>query len=276
MQPPLICQSCGTVLSAPGGRCPSCGALQPGSDEVTLTDLTIPAKLIRPDAYPSSRPRTSPSVPPDGGLSGVGLTPGPGITTARPNFSRPPPAAPQSKIKPLYLVVPLLLILATTVTLAIVRGAKISDDEERAQERSAAAAAAAASAAVEAEVREQQKAASRISAVWADATTRAKVWHRDAILIRMDAGPLDAQGQLDAENGKARLEFAVPASADLPPRSGASRFVVEIDAQGTRGAETKGQLGVASAAEPACPSEEVLRLGPVSGAKGPTRRIRAS
>lgn len=252
------------VLSAPGGRCPSCGALQPGSDEVTQVDLALPAKLSMPGVAKSDRPAQLSAADPGLTPQQYGsLPPGAPRPSVRPGFSRPPPEPPKKQLQAGWMVAVLFIVLGTTVTLAILRSAKISQEEELARQRAAEAAASAAAAAAPEPA--APKPVLRVSQLWTQAATRSKAWHRDAMLVQMQAGPLDAHGVLQSDNGSARFEYTIPASTTtIPPRSRSERFVVKIDDSGTHIEETKGATGIAEASDPACPSEEALRIGPAS------------
>jgi len=75
MQPtqPLSCWSCGTVLSATGGRCPACGAEQPSGP----APLGAPPALSRPPRPVPAPPRTAQKAAPWAllavGLAAIGL-----------------------------------------------------------------------------------------------------------------------------------------------------------------------------------------------------------
>jgi len=235
MHLPLTCQNCGTVLSAPGGRCPSCGAAQPGFDDITQVDLGIPqAAAPSRQPFPSARPR--------------------------------PPPLPQAKkkVQPLWFVVPIFIVLTTAVILAVLRNARMDREEELVKQQAAEAA--------ERERQTVQPAPKietiNLSAAWSDATTRAKAWNKEAILVRVEASPLDTSGKLTIATGTARFEFGTPAlgEAHSPlPLAGRERFVVTVDASGTKTAEVKAGPGVSSVPEPDCLVEEALRIGPADG-----------
>jgi hypothetical protein len=241
--------------------------LQPGSDEVTQVDLSLPAKLTMPGVVKSDRPAQLGAADPGLTPQQYGsLPPGAPRPSVRPGFSRPPPEPPKKQLKAVWMVAVLFLVLGTTVTLAILRSAKISEEEELARQRAAAAAASAAAAAAPPPA--APKPLLRVSQLWTQAATRAKAWHRDAMLVQMQAGPLDAHGVLASGKGSARFEYAIPANTtSIPPRSKSERFVVTIDDSGTHIEETKGAGGVAEASDPACPSEEALRIGPAAAAE---------
>src|SRR6266436_2917111 len=93
----LSCENCGVNLTSPTGRCPHCGSLQVGSDEITKIELAVPSPFaVKEPTQPSARPR-----------------------------SLRAPAPPPPKKKPAWLLVPLLIVLATTVTLATLRSNRL-------------------------------------------------------------------------------------------------------------------------------------------------------
>lgn len=233
MHLPLTCKSCGVVLSSPGGRCPSCGALQPGLDEITQIDLSVPQA-----ASPSMRP--------------------PGSMRPRPI---PTPAPPAKRVLwPLWMV---LIVLITAVTLAVMRS--IQSDKATELARQAAEEAAAHAKEEPAAVAEPKTL--RLVLVWADALSRAQGWSRDAVLVRMDANGLDAKGIMTLSQGNARFEYGARALGEGPsrlPRVGKERFVVTFDSNGTRTETLKGNAEVSSAPEPDCLPEEAVRIGPAA------------
>ncbi|HEX2881188.1 MAG TPA: hypothetical protein VHO25_16770 [Polyangiaceae bacterium] len=215
------------MLNSPGGRCPSCGALQPGLDDITQVDLRVPQA-----ARASVRPRPQPT----------------------------PAPPPKKTLWPLWI---LLILLVTVVTLAVVRGLRLDEETEMAR---AAAAEAAARAKEEPPAVEEPKTL-RLVAAWADALKHAQGWNRDAVLVRMEASGLDAKGILTLSQGSARFEYGVRALGEALarlPRVGKERLVVKFDASGTKTETLKGASEVSSSPEPDCLPEEAVRIGPAS------------
>lgn len=227
MHLPLTCKNCGVVLSVPGGRCLSCGALQPGLDEITQVDLSVPQA-----ASPSMRPRLRPT----------------------------PPPPPKKMLWPLWI---LLITLAVVVTLTVMRSIRLDKEEEMARQ---AAEEAAARSKEEPDPALEPKTI-RLVAAWADALARAQGWHRDAVLVRADASGLDTKAILTLSQGSARFEYGVRALGEGTarlPRVGKERFVVSIDATGTKSETIKRNAEVSSVPEPDCLPEEAARIGPAS------------
>jgi hypothetical protein len=233
MHLPLTCKSCGVVLSSPGGRCPSCGALQPGLDEITQVDLSVP-QVARASVRPpgSMRPRAMPT-----------------------------PATPAKKVLwPLWMV---LIVLSTVVILTVIRGIQNDKEEELARQ----AAAEAAASAKEEPPPEPDPKTLRLVTAWSDALARAHGWNRDAVLVRMEASGSDAKGILNLSAGSARFEYGARALGEAPsrlPRVGKERFVVTFDGNGTKTETIKGNTEVSSAPEPDCLPEEAVRIGPAA------------
>jgi hypothetical protein len=165
----------------------------------------------------------------------------------------------------------LLIVLATVVTLAVLRSIRQSKEEELARQLAAEAAARA----KEEPGPQAEPQTIRLVAAWSDALTRAQGWNRDAVLVRMEASGLDAKGILTLSKGSARFEYGARALGEQPallPRVGKERFVVTFDESGTKTETAKGNAGVSSAPEPDCLPEEAVRIGPAPDFPGESLR----
>jgi hypothetical protein len=105
------------------------------------------------------------------------------------------------------------------------------------------------------------------STVLVNAKLRALSWHRDAVLVSFEFGPVvDGQVQIKS-SGKFEIVFGKPAGRKLGPGAAVApqRLAVLVDAQGTRTEERENTEAAQGVAEPDCPFDRVWRTLTVAG-----------
>ncbi|HTM43802.1 MAG TPA: hypothetical protein VL137_02545 [Polyangiaceae bacterium] len=172
------------------------------------------------------------------------------------------PAPPPPKNTRLWILAPLLIVLGTVVTIAVLRSNQMAREE--AAQQLALEELHRAQAAEPTPVRQ---AAPSLMSLWAEASKLAAGWNRNAMLIQMRAQPLLPSGALDPSGSSVRFEFGAPAPDTNEPmsHSGRDHFVVTIDKAGTQSVVTHAAPGATMVPEPQCPAEKAVRIGPAVG-----------
>jgi hypothetical protein len=243
MRSGMICQRCGAALTSLAGRCPNCDAPQSGSEEITKIDLDMPTPLPNAPRPTAPAAHTAPRA------------------STRPRSMRVP-APPPPKNTRLWILAPLLIVLGTVVTIAVLRSNQMAREE--AAQRLALDELRRAQAAEPSPV---PKVAPSLINLWNEASDLSRAWNKNAMLIQMQAQSLAPNAALDSNDGSARFEFGAPARDSNEPmtHSGRDHFVVTIDKTGTRSAATHAAPGAIMVPEPQCPAEKALRVGPAVG-----------
>lgn len=232
---PLSCWQCGTVLSAAGGRCSTCGAEQPPAPE--------PSAAPPPTGQSLAAPRLRPI----------------------PLRSETPGKAARDKAIPWVV---LGVGLAAILVLAVALGPRRGDD---AAKTTPVAARSALPSLPEHPADPNDLALGDLTKidpidVLGRAKIRALAWNRDAVLVSLRAQPVSG-GKVNVESG-GTLEYAFgkPTGEGFGAgtRVSGKRFRVRIAASGTTAEEVAGGLGRA-ALEPNCPLDEAARKAQAAG-----------
>jgi hypothetical protein len=224
---PLYCWQCGTVVSAPGGRCPTCGAEQPNAP-TTTAPAPAPGpefRSVRPVPAPTPKPNKAlPWVVLGVGLAAIGtaatlLSPGRRDgSSAAASANRPPPAAAAPRpVDPNDLGI-------------------------------------------------QNPAAVDPSDVLGRAKTRALVWSKDAVLASIRARPV-VNGKVDLTGGgTVEYVYGKPTGEGFGAgaRIAGKRLRITLTGSGTKVDEIGGGP-LRAAMEPNCPLDEAVQKVEAAG-----------
>jgi len=185
-------------------------------------------------------------------------------------LSRPPPTRPKPPRGPVIALI-FASALAAVALILLVRARLSARDEQKPPALAAAASSAAASAAV------PPTTVVDVGSYAANAASRASAWNADALLVSIEASPVQS-GKV-AMTGDAFVEviYGKPLKLRLGPGAPltASRLVLRVDREGAREmqrTEARAQRGIA---EPNCPVDEVSRVVEASGiSRGAAVRLR--
>lgn len=230
---PLSCSSCGTVLSAAGGRCPTCGMEQPFSSE------SIPHAPAR-----ASRP---PSDQPDARIP-----------------TRPPPRRKQ--------LLPLLVLMlgGTGLVGLATLGRSVLVERQPAEVDPAISATQSALPPAPIDPNDMGLGgAQRVEPLelLERARTRALAWERDAVLVSMKASPVVA-GWVDlAAGGTIEFTFGKPTAGGFDEGTpvGTERLTVTVEAGGASTRSHTARAGGRATLEPGCALEDAVRKLEASG-----------
>lgn len=232
MQPtvPFSCWQCGTVLSAPGGRCPTCGAEQRGPTLGSPGTESLPAPLGRSPrpistAGKAARNKAIPWVVLGVGLAAILLL---GVALAPHRRDDVMAAAPS---------VAKLAVTSPPEHLADPNGLSIGDPSQVDP-----------------------------SDVLARAKVRALVWNRDALLVSMRAEPVNAGKVNLTSGGTIEYVFGKPTGEGfgMGSRVAGRRFRIRLAGSESTAVEVGGAAGRA-ALEPNCPIDEAARKAQAAG-----------
>lgn len=228
--PILSCRQCGTVLSAAGGRCPTCGAEQPADAPRGLptpvgTAMLAPSlRAGRHIASPetSARKKALPWV-----VLGVGMVAIGGLVALMPRHADTTPAAPS--ITPVPAATPSEARSADPNDFGIADPGAVDPME-----------------------------------ILGRAKTRAVAWSKDAELASIHAEPV-VNGKVNLSGGGSiEFWFGKPTGEARMARVSGKRLHLTLTASGTQASEVSAGPGRA-ALEPSCPLDEAIRKASAVG-----------
>lgn len=232
----LSCWQCGTVLSAAGGRCPTCGAEQPNEP-----GRTAPAPVGAP-------------------LGAAPVIPAPRISR------RGPPLGPTQSQRALPWVVLAVGLCAIGAIYALL-APRHSDAADVAQSAAKAPPAPVETTAADPnDLGIRDPSAADPTEILGRAKTRALSWSKEAQLVTIRAEPvLDAKVNLSS-GGSIEFVFAKPTGERFGSGAKVSgkRLSIKIRSEGTQVDEMAAAPGRA-ALEPNCPLDEAVRKAIAAG-----------
>jgi hypothetical protein len=177
---------------------------------------------------------------------------------------RPRPRPPKSG------TTPVLILVGGLVTVGVISAIAWTSLQRSAEERRAASLARPPAASAPAPA--ASSAALEPNSLSAKAKSQALAWHRDALLVEIEATPVGGDGKIES-SGSIRFAFGKPAGAKVG--SGAevlpAQFRVEFDAGGAHASEQT-QARVKAVAEPNCLVEDVVKaVSSAAPGSGPLR-----
>jgi hypothetical protein len=236
-QMPLSCWQCGTVLSAAGGRCPSCGAEQPaappGVGPHAVSGVAAPVGVVRP----------SRGVPRE----------------------EDPEPTPRAKALPYVLLAVGLLAIGLV-------GVLLSPSRKHASAEAVSAAPAAPPVAPARPVDPNDLGIADPNAVdpmevLGRAKSRALAWNRDAILVALRAGPVNRGHVSLTSGGTITYWFGKPTGEGFGPgaKVAGKRLQISVTSGPTKVDEVTSGPGSRAALEPNCPLDEAVRKAQAAG-----------